>query len=359
MSVQYIDTDKPLISSRSLSVTPKATNRFLLYTKPASYIMSSESMTTSTSIPSVNSVISKTRAHIENSLPSSSRASSDAPTDLDSTSLRGSSAPAKAIHFVSSGGSSTFVAHSQSQSPNRSRRHTRSTPAKDVAYGPQHLEHEYSLAYEELRSATIYALYRLGYTNPKRRSPEDEVYIPSLAMVLAARFPDVERARRRINEADRKIREALEMGHTWHNTPWPNYRVIFDEQGMAVDVVEVEAGDEEETDEDENELREVWAKFETQVCKSAPVSKVCSDHIDRGTKHTGGRPKRKCREDADDTPLDNNQRRKLEPTSSLSSLSSSTTTRNTASKPCALRGPEHDPPLGRRPGLRSANTTNS
>ena len=85
-------------------------------------------------------------------------------------------------------------------------------------------------------------------------------------MVLAARFPDVERARRRINEADRKIREALEMGHTWHNTPWPNYRVIFDEQGMAVDVVEVEAGDEEETDEDENELREVWAKFENEVC---------------------------------------------------------------------------------------------
>lgn len=322
--------------------------------------MPSESMTTSTSTPSVNSVISKNRAHVkQNSLPSSSRASSDAPTDLDSTSLRGSSASAKAIHFVSSRGSSTFVTHSQSQSPNRSRRQTRSTPAQDVAYGPQHLEHEYSLAYEELRSATIYALYRLGYTNPKRRSPEDEVYIPSLAMVLAARFPDVERARRRINEADRKIREALEMGHTWHNTPWPNYRVIFDEQGMAVDVVEVEAG--EETDEDESELRELWAKFETQVCKNGPVSKVCSDHIDRGTKHTSGRPKRKCREEADDAPLDNNQRRKLEPTSSLSSLSSSATTQleNTASKSCALRGPERDPPPGRRPGLRSANATNS
>ena len=181
-------------------------------------------------------------------------------------------------------------------------------------------------------------------------------------MVLAARFSDVERARTRINEADRKIKEALEMGHTWHNTPWPNYRVVFDEQGMAVDVVEVEAGDEEETDEDENELRELWAKFEAQVCKSAPVSKVCSDHIDRGTKHTNGRPKRKCREDADDAPLDSNQRQKLEATSSLSSLSSlssSATTRNIASKPSALRGPGHDPPLGRRPGLRSANTTKS
>jgi len=84
------------------------------------------------------------------------------------------------------------------------------------------------------------------------------VYIPTLAMVLAAKFPDVERARRRINEADRKIKEALEKGHTWHNTPWPNHRVIFDEQGMAVDVVEVEEGDEDGTDEDENELREIW-----------------------------------------------------------------------------------------------------
>jgi hypothetical protein len=172
-------------------------------------------------------------------------------------------------------------------------------------------------------------------------------------MVLAARFPDVERARRRINEADRKLKEALEMGQTWHNTPWPNYRVIFDDKGMAVDVIEVEEG---EDDEDENELREIWARFETRVFSSVPASKVCSDHIDRGTKPTRGRPKRKCREDTDDMPLDDDRQRKLKTSSSLSSLSSCTTNPNTTTKTCTLRGPDRDPPPGGRRGLRSANT---
>jgi hypothetical protein len=175
-------------------------------------------------------------------------------------------------------------------------------------------------------------------------------------MVLAAKFPDVERARRRINEADKKIKEALEKGHTWHNTPWPNYRVIFDEQGMAVDVVEVEEGDGDGTDEGENELREIWAKFETQVCKSGLANDACSNHVDRATKHTSGRPKRKCREDAEDMLLDN-QRRKLEATSSMSSVSSRAANQNTSPEKCALRGPEPDPPPGRRRGLRSANTS--
>jgi len=146
------------------------------------------------------------------------------------------------------------------------------------------------------------------------------------------------------------------MGQTWDNTPWPNYRVIFDEKGMAVDVVEVEDGDGIEVDEDENELREIWARFETQVCKSTPAKKACSDHMALGTKPTIGRPKRKCREDADDTYHDKYQRRKLETSSSLSSLSSSTTGGNTTAKPCVMQGIDHDSSLGRRPGLRSANT---
>jgi hypothetical protein len=306
------------------------------------------------STASVDTVAPRTRAQIkQDSLPSSSRASSNAPTELDSTSTRAGSTSTKAIHSVRSG-SFVAAANPSSLSPQRPRRQTRSTPVEDFTYGPQHLEHEYSLAYEELRSATIYALYRLGYTNPKRRSPDDEVHIPSLATVLAARFPDVERARKRINEADKMLREALEMGQTWHNTPWPNHRVVFDEKGMAVDVVEAEEGD--ESDEDENELREIWAKFETQVFKSAPSSKVCSDQMDRGTTPTSGRPKRKCRED---THVDDDRRRKLKASSSISSLSSNSTGPRNAAKPCALRAPEDDTPPRRRPGLRSAKTAPS
>ena len=309
------------------------------------------------STASVDTVAPRTRAQIkQDSLPSSSRASSDAPTELDSVSTRASSTSAKVMRSVRPGSFATTTTPS-SQSPQRSRRQTRSSPAEDFTHGPQHLEHEYSLAYEELRSATIYALYRLGYTNPKRRSPDDEVHIPSLATVLAARFPDVERARKRINEADRKLKEALEMGQTWHNTPWPNHRVVFDEKGMAVDVVE--AGGEDESDEDENELREIWAKFETQVFKSAPSSKVCSDQIDRGTAMTSGRPKRKCREDTDGTHIDDARRRKLNASTSVSSLSSTTTAPRNIAKPCALLAPEDDTPRRRRPGLRSAYTAPS
>jgi len=176
-------------------------------------------------------------------------------------------------------------------------------------------------------------------------------------MVLAARFPDVERARRRINEADRKLREALEKGQTWHNTPWPNYRVIFDEKGMAVDVVEVEDGDEveDEVDQAENELRKVWARFETQTFNSASVDKLRSGSIDL---RTNPRPKRKCREEADDVPSDNHQRRNLETSSFVSSTSSNEISKNSTSKSCAqLRGLDHELPSGRRSGLRSSNST--
>ena len=317
--------------------------------------MSSVSIATSTSLSSVDPVAPRTQAQIDyNHLTSSSSVSSDIPTEHNSTRTRTSSASAKRLRSSHSSGSARVTAISQSQSPSHSRRQTRSTPGEDI-YGPQHLEHEYSLAYEELRSATIYALYRLGYTNPKRRSPEDKVYVPSLAAVLAARFPDVERARRRINEADSKLQEALENGHTWHNTPWPNYRVIFDEKGMAVDVVEVQ-DDEDGIDEGENEIRQLWARFETRVFKSSSANKECSDPIELRTKRPRGRPKRKCREDADGI-LDNCQRRKLESASSLSSLSSDASGQYTTANPCPLRGLDNERPLGRRPGLRSANTT--
>jgi len=121
---------------------------------------------------------------------------------------------------------------------------------------------------------------------------------------------------------------------------------------MAVDVVE---GDENVDDEDENELREVWARFESQVSKDPPTSSRCADHNDHSAKHTSGRPKRKCREDArDDMHLESSQRRKLGTSSSMSSLPTCPTSQNTTSKSCTLPVLGNDPPAGRRSGLRSA-----
>lgn len=154
-------------------------------------------------------------------------------------------------------------------SPQHPLRKTRSAPIDESTPGPQHLEHEYQMALAELREVTINALYRLGYTNPKPRSPEDIIVKPSLDMVLAARFADVERARHRIDEAHRKIQEALAIGQTWYNTPWPS-------------------DSEDEDDERINEIRQLWAKFET--------SKLAESKEKRGS----GRQKRKCREAAEE-----------------------------------------------------------
>ena len=262
---------------------------------------------TSTSTGPISSRAPRTRAQLKESrLASSSRASSDVPADHETISTRASSTSVTGTQSSSQAGASTTAATSPSQSLNHTRRQTRSTPADELIYGPQHLEHEYNLAYEELRSTTIYALYRLGYTNPKRKSPDEQTRIPSLEMVLAARFPDVERARRRINEADRKLKEALEMGQNWYNTPWPNYRVIYDEQGMAVDVIEVAEG-EEDIDDDELELQRMWAKFATPESADRKLS-------GRGTK-------RKYQEPGTEIRPEKQQRLDVETSSSQGSFS--------------------------------------
>ena len=141
------------------------------------------------------------------------------------------------------------------------------------------------MALAELREATINALYRLGYTNPKPRSPDDIIFKPTLDMVLAARFTDVERARNRIDEAYRRIQEAIAIGRTWFNTPWPTET-------------------EEDDDERINEIRQLWAKFET--------SEFAESKEQQGSR----RQKRKCREAAEEASAvsERLKRRKVEDT---------------------------------------------
>ncbi|THH29215.1 hypothetical protein EUX98_g4969 [Antrodiella citrinella] len=98
--------------------------------------------------------------------------------------------------------------------------------------GPRHLEYDYHVAYEELREATILAAQALHFQWPKRRpritaskptreEVMDELSRPTLAEILAAKFPYVERARRKVNEADQRLQEALDRGETWENTVVP------------------------------------------------------------------------------------------------------------------------------------------
>lgn len=224
--------------------------------------MPSVSMKPAISSTSLHTLQSRTRLQRQHS---SLTPSSDGADDQKSilTSPR-STSQSTSLEQVSS--SSSLVSY---QTSKHSRRKTRSAPVGESTLGPQHLEHQYQMALAELREATIHALYRLGYTNPKPRSPEDIIFKPSLDMVLAARFTDVERARRRIDEADRRIQEALAMGQTWHNTPWPTDA-------------------EEEDDERINEIRQLWAKFET------------SELAESKAKQGSGRQKRKCREAVED-----------------------------------------------------------
>lgn len=299
--------------------------------------MPSVSARASSSTNSIDSNTSRTHAQLKqsphsslSSLTSSSRAPSDAPADTDSKSFIPT-----ASRCLRSSGLPPNTTISLFESPNRSRRRTRSVPDDDV-YGPPHLEHEYSLAYEDLRSATIYALYRLGYTNPKRKSPDDEVNIPSLNMILAAKFPDVERARRRINEADRKLTEAIEMGQTWDNTSLAEEREILVVDGEVVGGI----------DDDEMEIRKLWAKFEHKDMKNS-TSSITSDVVDSGANTDSRKQKRGRTEDSEGVSQD--KRRKVE------TKSSSAAGEESASKSVTLERVTSNPPQGRRSGLRSAN----
>lgn len=98
--------------------------------------------------------------------------------------------------------------------------------------GPRHLEYDYHVAYEELRAATILAAQALQYPWPRRKGrpapgksgkgeTAEELMKPTLSTILQAKFPYVEKARNNLNEADRRLQEALNRGETWENTAVP------------------------------------------------------------------------------------------------------------------------------------------
>ncbi|CAL1713915.1 unnamed protein product [Somion occarium] len=112
-------------------------------------------------------------------------------------------------------------------STRRSQRH------KEQYYplGPRHLEYDYDQAVKELNAATVRAVYAMGFQPRKRTSmrgpstrsrttsiSESPADTPSVADILAKKFPDVEWARRMVDAADCKLQEALARGETWENT---------------------------------------------------------------------------------------------------------------------------------------------
>ncbi|KAK7676636.1 hypothetical protein QCA50_011202 [Cerrena zonata] len=105
--------------------------------------------------------------------------------------------------------------------------------------GPRHLEYDYHQAHEELRAATIRAVYEMGYkpvkqslngpsTRSKSNATSTPSRLPTVAEVLAADLPYVIQARRKLDQADRVLQEALSNGQYWDNTPVPVFTTTLD-----------------------------------------------------------------------------------------------------------------------------------
>lgn len=57
---------------------------------------------------------------------------------------------------------------------------------------------------------------------------------------MSLRLPSVTIAKRKLDEADRRLNEAIARGFTWENTKLPKYEVTYDDKGNLVSVVMVE-----------------------------------------------------------------------------------------------------------------------
>lgn len=108
--------------------------------------------------------------------------------------------------------------------------------------GPRHLEEEYHDAYQEFRSVVLQAVYSFGYDPKKVRDGRPVVRStpPTVEEIMSLRLSSVTTAKRRLDEADRKLNEALSRGFTWENTKLPKYEVTHDDGGNLVSVVMVE-----------------------------------------------------------------------------------------------------------------------
>lgn len=108
--------------------------------------------------------------------------------------------------------------------------------------GPRHLEEEYHDAYQEFRSVVLRAVYSLGFDPKKVRDgrPVARSNPPTVEEIRNLRLPSITIAKRKLDEADRKLNEALARGFTWENTKRPKYEVTYDDEGNLVSVVMIE-----------------------------------------------------------------------------------------------------------------------
>ena len=108
--------------------------------------------------------------------------------------------------------------------------------------GPRHLEEEYHDAYQEFRSVVLKAVYSLGFDPKKVRNgrPVARSTPPTVEEIMKLRLPSITIAKRRLDEADRKLNQALARGFTWENTKRPKYEVTYDDEGNLISVVIIE-----------------------------------------------------------------------------------------------------------------------
>jgi len=108
--------------------------------------------------------------------------------------------------------------------------------------GPRHLEEEYHDAYQEFRHVVLQAVYSVGF-DPKKvrdRRPAARSTPPTVEEIMSLRLPSITIAKRRLDEADRRLNEAIARGFTWENTKLPKYEVTYDDKGNLVSVVVIE-----------------------------------------------------------------------------------------------------------------------
>ena len=135
--------------------------------------------------------------------------------------------------------SSTRV-HKKTVASAPTRRSTRNP--EYLPLGPRHLEEEYHDAYQEFRHVVLQAVYSLGFDPKKIRDgrPVARTTPPTVEEIMNLGLPSITIAKRRLDEADRRLNEALARGFTWENTKLPKYKAAYDDKGNLVSVVMIE-----------------------------------------------------------------------------------------------------------------------
>ena len=135
---------------------------------------------------------------------------------------------------------STTRVYKKTIAPAPTRRSTRNL--EYLPLGPRHLEEEYHDAHQEFRRVVLQAVYSLGFDPKKIRDhrPVARSTPPTVEEIMSLRLPSITIAKRRLDEADRRLNEALARGFTWENTKLPKYEVTYDDKGNLVSVVMVE-----------------------------------------------------------------------------------------------------------------------